>query len=173
MRASPSTMALRLALALLSFGIVGIVTSALHWTIALNMSEPPRDAAFDMMRITPARLAMAAVAILDVVARAALLFLCVARRHRPFGGLLIPCVVAGVGLFGLAATHASHVVGTALLARSVGARVLAEVTLATSLGNAVAQPLWWLALAGLFVYTAIIVHRERTSAPTAADGAGG
>jgi hypothetical protein len=158
------TLAVRFAATLLAFGIVALISTTLHFIIAFSMSPPPSGVALEMTAITPARLAIAAIAILDSAARVALLFLCVARRHRPLPSLVGPSVIAGVGLFGLAASYAANTVGTALLARQGGPSLLAEVSIATSVGVSIAQPVWWLGLGGFFVYCALVLHHERAAA---------
>jgi hypothetical protein len=158
---TPATLALRLVTALLAFGIVGLVSSILHWVIAFSMSPPPDDVSVgDFATLTPGRMAIASIIIVENLARVGLLFHAIARRSRPIDSLVIPCVVGGVGLFGLAATQAASAIGTAFLARSNGTRLIAEVAMATNLGHLAGQVLWWLGLAGLFVYCAILVARD-------------
>jgi len=175
MRGSPTTVAFRFALALMAFGVVALVATGLRYAVAASMS-PPDDgggpAALDLWRVTPVRLAIVAIALLEVLAKLGLLFHAMLRRDRPLdGGLVLPSVVGGAGLFGLAASHAGAVLTTTLIAREAGPRVVGEYSIATSLGGSLSAPLWWLGLAGLFVWGAISVYRERAEA-NASGGAG-
>jgi hypothetical protein len=82
MRASPSTAALRFSLARLAIGA--------------TMSPPEEGAFGDLWRVTPARLAIVCISLLEVGARLGLLAHAIARRDRPLRGLVLPCAVGGV-----------------------------------------------------------------------------